>query len=189
MSPTPHTHAQADVLLTAEQYASPPDDGRETELVRGKVVEMPSPTPRHGYYCSSISFVLNECIQPRELGRVVTNDSGIITERGPDTVCGPDVTYYSYATVPKGPLPEGYWPPPELAFEVLSPGNRKAAVTTDVGEYHLAGVLVVCVLDPEAGILAVYPRDDLPRRYTADEEFTLPELFPEFRAPVRRFLD
>ena len=54
---------------------------------------------------------------------------------------------------------------------------------------HLAGVLVVCVLDPEAGILAVYPSEELPRRYTADEELTLPEVFPDFRARVRQFLE
>lgn len=62
-------------------------------------------------------------------------------------------------------------------------------MTAKVGEYHLAGVLVVCVLDPEAGILAVYPREELPRRYTADEGLTLPELFPDDRITVRTLIE
>ena len=37
-----------------------------------------------------------------DLGRVVTNDSGIVTQRDPDTVRGADVAYYSYARLPKG---------------------------------------------------------------------------------------
>lgn len=176
-------------LLTAEQYAALPDDGRETELVRGKIVEMPRPGSSHGYYCINIAAVLREYVREHELGRVVGNDSGVITERGPDTVRGPDVAFHSYAKVPKGPLPSGYWPTPELVFEVLSPGNRKAEMTAKVAEYHLAGVLVVCVLDPELGMLAVYPQEEFPRRYTADEELSLPEVFPDFRVPVRRFLD
>ena len=43
-----------------------------------------------------------------DLGHVLSNDSGVITERGPDTVRGADVCFYSYERVPKGPLPPGY---------------------------------------------------------------------------------
>ena len=117
--------APAEVLLTAEQYLALPDDGRLTELVRGRVVEMPSPKPAHGYYCGNVYWVLRGYVQPRNLGRVVSNDSGVQTERGPDTVRGPDVAFYSYAKVPKDQAPEDYpTVPPELVFEVRSPSNQ-----------------------------------------------------------------
>src|SRR5262245_41468390 len=35
-------------LLTAEEYLLLPDDGIPNELVRGRVVEVGVPTPRHG---------------------------------------------------------------------------------------------------------------------------------------------
>jgi Uma2 family endonuclease len=109
------------VLLTAEQYAELPDDGRHTELVRGRIVEMPSPTSAHGSYCGNISIVMGMYIKSRDWGRLVTNDSGVPTERGPDTVRGPDVALYSFDRIPRGPKPPGYWPAPELVFEVRSP--------------------------------------------------------------------
>ena len=166
-----------------------PDDGRTTELVRGRIVEMPSPTSRHGYYCGKIAVLLYAYIQPRDLGRFVTNDSGVKTEQGPDTVRGPDVAFYSYTRVPRGLLPDGYWPTPELVFEVRSPSDRWPAVNTKAGEYLSAGVLVVCVVDPERESVTVYTGQDSPRRLTANDELTLPEVFPDFRVPVRQFFE
>ena len=54
---------------------------------------------------------------------VACNDAGFIVERGPDTVRGPDISFWSIERLPE--LTEGY-PDigPDLAIEVLSPGNR-----------------------------------------------------------------
>lgn len=181
--------APAEVLLTAEEYLALPDDGRITELVRGRIVEMPSPKPAHGYICLSVGSIVRDFVRANDLGRVVSNDSGVKTERGPDTVRGPDVAFYSYTKVPKGPLPEGYWPTPELVFEVRSPSDRWPAVTVKAAEYLNAGVLVVCVLDPETESVGVYTQEEFPRRLTADEELTLPEVFPDFRVAVRQLFE
>lgn len=176
-------------LLTVEEYAALPDDGTLTELVRGKVVVLPFPTPAQGYYAANVGGAVQEYVRPRELGRVVSNHCGVVTRRGPDTVRGPDVAFYSYAKVPKGPLPQGYWPTPELVVEVRSPLNRWGDVGVKAAEYLIAGVLVVCVLDPETKSVGVYPQNEFPRRLTADEELTLPEVFPDFRVPVRQLFE
>src|SRR2546425_123401 len=95
-------------LLTVEQYSSLPDNGRPTELVRGRIVEMNPPKPWHGYVCTRISRFVDGFADGHDLGRVMINDSGVITERGPDTVRGADVCFYSYQRLPKGPMPRGY---------------------------------------------------------------------------------
>src|SRR5580704_4314992 len=110
--------ALTESLYTASQYAALPDNGKMTELVRGRIVEMPNPTPSHGYVCANISAALREFERSQQLGRVVSNGSGVKTEEGPDTVRGPDVAFYSFKRVPKGSLPTGYWPSPEIVFEV-----------------------------------------------------------------------
>jgi Uma2 family endonuclease len=180
-----------ETLLTAEQYFLLPDDGRHTELVRGKVVEMNMPAPRHGYFCSKIDRMLGNFVEERSLGRVMCNDSGVITQRGPDTVRGADVCFYSYKKVPKGPLPNGYLPVvPELVVEVRSPGDRWSKILGKVSEYLDGGVDVVCILDTQTETLTVYSADELPHVLTAEEDWTLPELFgPEFRIPVRRLFE
>jgi Uma2 family endonuclease len=176
-------------LLTAEEYMQLPDDGRRTELVRGRVVEMPQPKPTHGYYCSNCSGILRDFVRSHDLGRVVSNDSGVKTEKDPDTVRGPDVAFYSYAKVPKGPMPKGYWPTPELVVEVKSEFDRWPALLAKVSEYLAAGVVVVCVLDPESESLGMYTQDRSPRELTVNDELTLPEVLPDFRIAVRQFFE
>jgi Uma2 family endonuclease len=176
-------------LLTAEEYAALPDDGRITELVKGVIVEMPRPETDHGYVCSNFAFHLNLYVRQHDLGRVVTNDSGVVTERGPDTVRGPDVAFYSYDRVPRGPRPRGYWPAPELTVEVRSPSERTGRVLAKVGEYLSAGVRVVLVAWPEQTTVMAYSEEFFNRSFGAGEDLTLPELFPDFRVPVRSLFE
>jgi Uma2 family endonuclease len=177
-------------LLTAEEYRLLPDSGEATELVRGEVVGMNVPAPRHGEICAQIVYLLRSFLEHNPLGRVVSNDSGVVTERDPDTVRGADVSFYSYARVPRGPLPQGYLEvPPELVFEVRSPGDRTRAILGKVMEYLDAGVTWVCVLDPQTETAQLY-HDELPSpTLRADEEFTLPDVLGDFRVVVHRFFE
>src|SRR5262245_41999158 len=128
-------------LMTAEEYERLPDSGTPTELVRGHVVTMNPPFPFHGYVCGNIAFYVRGYTEPQELGRVFINDSGVITEREPDTVRGADVAIYSYARLPKGALPKrGYLQVvPDLVFEVRSPDDRLPQLLAKVAEYLAAG--------------------------------------------------
>ena len=180
--------ATAPALLTAEEFGRRPDPGYPEELVRGRIVEMPPPKPRHGQICGQVVYWLRRFLEDHDLGHVLCNDAGVITERGPDTVRGPDVAFYSFARVPKGPLPAEYLDvAPELVFEVRSPGDRWAAVLAKVAEYLNAGVAVVCVLDPEPETAHLFFADRPALVRTADEEWAVPELRGDFRVPVRRF--
>ena len=115
------------VLYTAEEFGRRPDPGYPEELVRGRIVTMPPPGSRHGKVCYNVAYRMGRFLEDHDLGHVLTNDSGVITERGPDTVRGADISFYSYERVPKGPLPPGYLDvTPDLVFEVLSPEDRCA---------------------------------------------------------------
>src|ERR1035438_2812695 len=94
-------------LLTAEQFAERPDPGYPEELVRGRIVPLPIPKPRHGQICGKAGRILGNWADDRDLG-LLLNVTGVITERGPDTVRGADISFYSFARVPKGPLPDRY---------------------------------------------------------------------------------
>src|SRR3989337_2404935 len=108
-------------LMTAEDYADLPDPhGYPTELVKGVLITMAPPRPRHGEICVQIVYLLRKYLDDHPIGRVLSNDSGVITEREPDTVRGADIAYYSYDRVPKGPLPAGLLDvAPDVVFEVL----------------------------------------------------------------------
>jgi Uma2 family endonuclease len=180
--------AIANDLLTAEAFFSLPDDGQVYELVRGCSVMMVRPGYRHGKVCNLVGHVLRTFVMEHDLGEVINNDAGVITERNPDTVRGPDVAFYSYARVPREADPVGYpAAAPEIVFEVLSPHDRWPAVLGKAAEYLDAGVLVVCVLEPELRSATVCRAAHPPQTLTADNELLLPELHPGFRVPLARF--
>ncbi len=182
--------ATAEARMTAEEFGRRPDPGYPEELVRGRILAMPPPDRRHGRTCLKAGRILDTYAEEHDLGRVMTNDSSVITERDPDTVRGADVAYYNYARLPKGPLPEGYGPEvPELVIEVRSSHDSWRDILLKIGEYLAAGVLKVIVLDPQSRKAHVYSVDQEPEVLGPENELTIPELLGEFRVEVHRFFD
>jgi Uma2 family endonuclease len=179
-----------DHLVTAEEYAKLPERGVPTELIRGRVIEMNVPAPRHGEICIRIALLIGPHVEAQGLGRLVGNDSGVRTGRNPDTVRGGDVAYYSYARMPRGPLPAGYLDVvPELVFEVRSPTDRWSRLFAKAMEYLEAGVSVVCILDQMSERVLVCRAEELPVTLHGDDELHLPDILGDFRVPVRRFFE
>ena len=146
----PITTLPSTPLITAEQFGRMPDDGTITELVRGRILRMPVPRPYHGFICGRAFRYLDRYAEEKQSGTAFSNDSGVITEREPDTVRGPDVSYYSFSRLPAGSIAqeEYYEVVPELVVEVRSPSDRWQKILLKVSEYLSVGVSVVVVIDP-----------------------------------------
>ena len=177
-------------LLTAEEYGRLPDDGRLTDLVRGRIVAMNWPFTSHGYFVARISQLLTRFVEQHELGRVVGGGAGLVTERNPDTVRGPDVVFYSHQRIPRGPLPKGYWPAsPELVIEILSENDRWKDIHQKVAEYLNADVPAVVVIEPVSHRAHVYTAENEPITLNATDLFAFPSLLPGFEVVVGRLFD
>ncbi len=180
----------AEALLTAEEFLLLPDNGQLCELVRGRIVPMNMPIPRHGQVCAKTVRIVGNFADDNDRGHVLSNDSGVVTERGPDTVRGPDVAFYSYERVPRGPLPRKYLAVvPDLAIEVRSPTDRWSKILAKVAEFLEAGVKVVCVLDEMTQTAHVYRGNEAAKVFTVDQELTFPEVLPGFGVKVERFFE
>jgi Uma2 family endonuclease len=180
----------AEALITAEEFAEMPDDGRYLELVEGRIIELPPPKRPHGKVCFQAAWILGQHVKVHDLGTILINDSGIITRRNPDSVRGADVAYFSWARLPRGPIPDSYSDvAPEIIFEVRSPGNRWRDINAKVAEYINLGTLAVCVLDPKPRKIRLYRPDRQSRILEPDDELTFPEILPGFVAVVRSFFE
>ena len=176
-------------LLTAEEYFRLPTPDRPTELVRGEIVEMNQPGFLHGEVCGNIAGILRNFVKSHSLGRVATNDAGMITEHDPDSVRGADVAYYSFQRLPKEQRPKGYPDnPPELVFEVRSPSDRWSNILHKTAEYLNAGVNVVVVIDPESESAHVYFPDQPEHILTKADNLEFPDLLPGFSVSVAEIL-
>jgi Uma2 family endonuclease len=179
--------ATTEALLTAEEYLLLPDLGQPNELVRGRIVTMNMPGGKHGLLCARISGFLFTFIEEHGLGYVFSNDAGVVTERGPDTVRGADVSFYSHQRIPRGAVPEGYpTAAPEIVFEVRSPGDRRKDLLAKAAEYLKAGVLVVCIVDPKPQTIELHFSDGRSATLTIDQELTFPDILPGFSLPLQR---
>src|SRR6516165_3338756 len=116
-------------LLTAEEFFLLPDpgDGSQQELVRGEVITMPPPGGLHGVTCSKVDRKIGVFIDAGPGGTLVCNDTGFITERDPDSVRGPDLSYWTKERLLE--VPVGYIQvSPDLAIEILSPSNTSRQI-------------------------------------------------------------
>jgi Uma2 family endonuclease len=177
-------------LLTAKEFSKRPDPGYPEELVRGRIVPMPMPKPRHGYLCNKAGRIFGNSCEEHHLGWVFNNDTGVITEHDPDTVRGADVAFYSFKRLPVGDLPDQYLEiAPDLVVEVLSPSDRWPNVFAKVAEYLKAGVSAVVEHDDARRSARVFRDDGTVGILMADEELAIPELLGEFRVNVSLFFD
>lgn len=183
------TEPQPRTTITAEEFLAMDLGEGAHELVRGAIVSMPPAMELHGRTCFKIGFHLEIYGHRTGFGYVLTNDTAVVTERGPDTVRGADVLFFSRARRPESELKSRPSPvPPDLVVEVLSPSNRTAEILNKVREYLDAGVLMVWVVHPERRTVAIYrPDDPMPTMYRdTDVIEDLPEL-PGLRCAVADF--
>jgi Uma2 family endonuclease len=176
-------------LLTAEEFAKLPNpiDGSKQELVRGEVITMPPPSFLHGIVQNNVSFLLTSFTRQAKLGRV-TVESGVITDTGPDTVRGPDVSYWSYERLPADHVPVVYANvAPDLCVEVRSPSNTPARTTKKVGEYFACGSRMVWVIDPEERTVTIYRKPGDGRVVWEDATLTGEDVLPGFTCAVAEF--
>jgi Uma2 family endonuclease len=182
------TAAAATTPMTADEFFEwvhrPDNTNRWFELVRGEVIELPAPTKRHGVVSANVVRILGNYAFQRRKGYVTSNDSGVILERDPDTVRGPDVALYEDAQTFAELHPKYGEIPPRLAVEVLSPSDRASQVMRKITDYLRTGVGLVWVIDPEAQTVTVYRPDKAPAVLEGGQELTGAEVLTDFRCRV-----
>jgi Uma2 family endonuclease len=143
-------------LITAGQYARLDAGGKyRLELERGRVIREPLPGETHGALIVRLGRLLDEFVEKHKLGRVVA-DVGVITERDPDTVRGPDLAFTTRARMNAYPVPGFLESAPDLCVEILSPSNRASRMQQKVVEFLEAGARLVWVIDPAGKRATVY---------------------------------
>ena len=172
-------------LITAEEFARMPDprDGSQQELVRGVIITMPPPGARHGACCSRINRRLATFVEDNNLGTVFANDTGFVTTRTPDSVRGPDISFWSRTKLPE--VPEGYIEvAPDLVVEVVSPSDRYMRIQQKINEYLEKGVRLIWIVDPDDRSAAVYREGQKAKVLSENETLTGEDVLPSFTCRV-----
>jgi Uma2 family endonuclease len=140
LHPPPGTATEADLLKLDRNRTG------LLELVDGVLVEKPVGLPE-SIVANIIACALTIFVRPRALGVVLGSDG--MMKLFPGIIRLPDVSFIAFDRFPQGKVTREAAPriAPNLAVEVLSPGNTHAEIDRKRKEYFKAGAQLVWVVN------------------------------------------
>src|SRR3989440_741247 len=146
-------------LMTADELLRTHVPDKRTELVRGVLVVHEPAGSRHGLVTMNLGAELAVYAKQTGAGGVYAAETGFQLASNPDTVRAPDIAFVTHERLPH-PATTGYAAlAPDLAVEVLSPGDGPGVVVAKVADWVSAGARLVWVVDPERRLARVYRHD------------------------------
>jgi Uma2 family endonuclease len=171
-------------LTTAEDLWQMGSQGKNYELIRGELLEMAPPGAEHGDIASEIIVLLRSFAKQHKLGKVLT-ETGFILNATPSTVRSPDISFLAAGKIPSEGLPRGFIPgAPDLAVEVVSPGDAASEIQDKVQDYLTYGTQIVWVVYPQQRIVIIHYPDGTARTLRETDTLSGETIIPGFSCQV-----
>ncbi|MDQ3257431.1 MAG: Uma2 family endonuclease [Acidobacteriota bacterium] len=184
MSTTTHLMT-ADELLVMPHYENGNDF--RCELIRGELKKMSPTGVTHGILCARLAAALINFVEGNDLGVVCGAETGFIVEKSPDTVVGADVAFVSHERLKQAENLNKFLPvAPDLAVEVLSPGNTVDEIDEKIALYFAAGARMVWIVSPKRRTVAVYRSPIELQIVGEDETLDGGDVLPNFRLELSK---
>ena len=174
-------------LYTAEDLLTMP---KGFELVRGKLVGGPrklmANNPEHAWITIRLGSILDRHAEEGGSLRILS-ECGFVISRDPDTLRTPDIAVVGEDRYRAAVAIRGYFRGvPDLAIEVLSPGNSSEEMDSKIAEYFDAGVHEVWTISVWRQGVTVYRPDNSMKFYRREDTLDGGELLPGFRLPLAK---
>lgn len=172
-------------LVTADELLALPDDDHRYELVRGEVRRMTPSGARHGVLAARVAELLGAHVRAHDLGVALGAETGFQLASDPDTVRAPDAAFVTRERLEATGMVEGFWPgAPDLAVEVISPGDSYTEVQEKALGWLAAGSRMVLAVDPRRRTVTVYRSASDVRVLAADDAIDGGDVVPDWRVPL-----
>jgi Uma2 family endonuclease len=167
--------------LTLEEFLAMPEiDEQRLELIDGEVYERMAPRWGHGFIAGEFYAILREYGAASVEPRAVIPGSGNLEGSAPI----PDVAFYRTG-----------WPaadewmtlPPDIAIEVLSPGQRLPDIRSKIEAYLAFGIREIWIVDPRSRTVEVFA-GTARVRFSDKETLTTP-VVPGLRISLAEFFE
>ncbi len=183
-------------MLTAEKLYSvdafwslthhPDNAGKRLELIEGVVVEMAPAGLKHGSIALRLGRLIGNYVDAHQLGYTTAAETGYILGKnadGRDTVRAPDVGFIA-ADKLQADLPDGFAPvAPDLAVEVVSPGDSASDIHERVSDYLHYGTRVIWVVYPKTKSVVVHTPTNA-QTLEANDTLDGGDVLPGFSLPL-----
>jgi len=160
------------------------EDGFVYELWKGELIRMSPGKIRHGADAGQLAIKLGAYLDVHPLGKLYVAETGFRV--GPaNSVIAPDLAFIHADRLHLFP-PDQYGPvSPDLAVEVISPGNTGIEIRDKVAAYLDRGARLVWVLNPKRIQIRVYRADGTESLLRAADRLDGEEQLPGFSVSVR----
>ena len=173
------------IIWTDEAFIALPDDGRCYEVVNGELIDMGNSGAKHGYIAIILSSALFTVVMTRKLGALFDSSTAFKMKNGNKR--SPDISFVAKERL-QGltDLPDGFLEgAPDLAVEVLSPGNTVEEIHDKLVEYFENSARLVWVIHPKENYVLVYRSAQEPDRLLKlSDSLEGEEIVPSFSLPV-----
>ena len=170
---------------TASELFEMPDDGFRYELVKGELRKMSPSGCEHGAVIFNFSLLLGQHIKANDLGQGFGAETGFKIASDPDTVRAADVAFIRRERIPEAGIPKNFWATaPDLAVEVVSPGDTYNEVNEKVKDWLDAGTRAVWIVNPRQRVVSVYRSVKDVTVLAEGDELDGGEVVPGFRCQV-----
>ncbi len=157
--------------------------GKHYELIKGELIEMSPTNEIHGVLAQELAGLIWSHVRAHKLGRVFAAETGFTLSTDPDTVLAPDIAYV--AAKRARPLTEKFVPvAPDLAVEVVSPGNTAGEINEKTELYFQAGTRQVWIVYPKTRTIHVYTSATTVAILTTKDVLDGADLLPGFKLPL-----
>jgi Uma2 family endonuclease len=150
----------------AEDLLAPGMPEKFVEIIEGELVTTTPANPHHNRICYRIECLFDNFRRGKAGLDFGGSNDGFLLKKNPDTLLSPDASLHR-----KRPESEGTWLEfaPEIAVEVLSPGNTPSEIAYKTRTYLAAGSEQVWLVNPEKGSFEFIFRDGRRVRAEGDE--------------------
>ena len=174
--------------LTLEEFLELPEEKPYLELWDGVVRQKVAPQWLHGGFQSMLAVLINQFARPRKLAWAFTE---IREASGRDSLV-PDLGVYRWERIPRtaaGRLTNAPPVPPDIAIEIISPGQSVAELIDKGRRYLSHGVAIVLVVHPEGETVIRLAADGSLTTLRGDDRIDLNGVLPGFELTVRALFD
>ena len=160
-----------------------------SELKNGRLVEKSPTGDQHNRIGFLLLYDLVQIIVPNQLGQLNLPDMGVVLDQEQHTIRCPDVAFVTAGRLPE--ITKGFLRlAPDLAVEIISPGDLYTEVVEKVDEYLQAGVRLVWVIDPRRKTVRIYrPAGQAQLTLGLVDELDGEDVIPGFKLPVARLFE
>ena len=172
-------------IWTDEEFIALPDDGHHYEIINGELIDMGNSGALHGYVCTLAVAALASYILPKKLGVLLDSSTAFKMKNGNKR--SPDIAFFAKERLQgMAVLPSGYLEgAPDLAVEVLSPGNTVEEIDDKLTEYFENGSRLIWVINPTQHYVLVYRSAQEPDRLLKGKDsLDGEELIPGFTLAI-----